>query len=295
MSMNLVVGATGLLGSEICRQLAAAGQPVRALVRVDSDASKVASLAALQADIVRADLKDRASLDAACRGARTVISTASSTLSHREGDSIASVDHQGQLNLIAAAKAAGVEHFVLISFPPSDVVTPLQDAKRSAEAQLRASGMSYTILQPTLFMEVWLSPMLGFDAANARAQIYGDGKSRMSPISLRDVAQFAVASLGNPAARNATIQLGGPDTLTLTEIVALFEQAQKKPFAVQHVPQADLRAQWESATDPLQKSFAGLMLQISMDQPIPMADVLRRFPTVKKLGSLREMAAASCN
>ena len=293
--MNLVVGATGLLGSEICRQLAAAGQPVRALTRVDSDPQKVAALAALKAELVRGDLKDRASLDAACRGARTIISTASSTLSRRAGDSIASVDQQGQLNLIAAAKAAGVQHFVLISFPPSDVATPLQDAKRAVESALRASGLDYTILQPTLFMEVWLSPMLGFDAANARVQIYGDGRNRMSPISLRDVAQFAVGSLGNSAVRNAVIPLGGPDTVTPLEIVGLFEQAQKRPFAVQHVPQAALRAQWETAADPLAKSFAGLMLQAASDQPIPMTEVLPRFPAIKRLGSLREMAAASRN
>ena len=68
--------------------------------------------------------------------------------------------------------------------------------------------MTYTILQPSFFMEVWLSPALGFDAANATAQIYGSGQNKISWISYQDVARFAVASLDNPTARNAEIEVG---------------------------------------------------------------------------------------
>jgi uncharacterized protein YbjT (DUF2867 family) len=106
--VNLIVGATGLLGSEICRLLAAAHKPVRALVRPTSDQGKIAQLESLKVEIARGDLKDRSSLDAACRGVSTVISTASSTLSRQEGDSIQTVDLDGQLNLVDAAKAANV-------------------------------------------------------------------------------------------------------------------------------------------------------------------------------------------
>ena len=129
--MNLIVGATGLLGSEICRLLAAEGKPVRALVRPTSDQTKVAQLESLNVEIARGDLKDRPSLDAACQGVSAVISTASSTLSRQEGDSIQTVDLEGQLNLIDAANAAQVSRFVLISFPQVDVGFPLQAAKRS--------------------------------------------------------------------------------------------------------------------------------------------------------------------
>src|SRR5256712_11117147 len=115
--MILVVGATGLLGSEICRRLTQRGNPVRALVRTTSNHDRVAKLEGLGAELVRGDLKDRASLDAACRGASAVISTASSTMSRQEGDSIESVDRQGQLSPVDPAAAAGVKHFVPISFP----------------------------------------------------------------------------------------------------------------------------------------------------------------------------------
>jgi uncharacterized protein YbjT (DUF2867 family) len=63
--MNLVVGATGFLGGEICRLLAAEGKPVRALVRATSDQGKVAQLESLNIEVVRGDLKDRPSLEVA--------------------------------------------------------------------------------------------------------------------------------------------------------------------------------------------------------------------------------------
>src|SRR5881397_2638869 len=112
--MNLIAGATGTLGGEICRLLTEQGKAVRALVRETSNPEKVARVTGLGAEVVRGDLKDPASLEAACRGVRAVVSTVSSTMSRQEGDSIESVDRQGQLNLIAAAEAAGVEQFVLI-------------------------------------------------------------------------------------------------------------------------------------------------------------------------------------
>lgn len=289
--MNLVVGATGLLGSEICRLLTAEGKPARALVRPTSDQSKVAQLESFNVEIARGDLKQRSSLDAAFRGASTVISTASSTLSRQEGDSIQTVDLEGQLSLIDAAKAANVSRFALISFPHVDVEFPLQTAKRMVEDHLKSSGLTYTILRPTFFMEVWLSPALGFDAANAQAQIYGSGENKISWISYKDVAKFAIASLDNSEARNAVIELGGAEALSPLEVVQIFEKAKGRKFDVQHVPEEALREQRESASDPLQQSFAGLMLNYSRGSIIDMQETLQKFPV--QLTSLRDYAQAS--
>ena len=289
--MNLVVGATGLLGSEVCRLLAAEGKPVRALVRQTSDQTKVAQLESLNVEIARGDLKDRSTLAAACRGVNAVISTASSTLSRQDGDSIQTVDLEGQLNLIDAAKAANVSRFVLVSFPQSDVDFPLQSAKRAVEDRLKDSGLNYTILQPTFFMEVWLSPALGFDAANGQAQIYGTGENKVSWISYKDVAKFAVLSLNNSAASNAVIKLGGPEALSPLEVLRIFESVQEREFAVQHVPEEALRGQKESSTDPLQQSFAGLMLYYCAGDVIDMRETLQKFPV--RLTSIRDYAQAT--
>ncbi len=285
--MNLIVGATGSLGSEICRRLAGQGESVKALVRETSDPEKVAQLKSLGAELVRGDLKDPLSLKTACRDVSAIISTASSTLSRQKGDSIETVDQQGQRDLVDAAEAAGVKHFVLISFPNIDIDFPLQKAKRAVEDRLRQSQMTHTILQPTFFMEVWLSPALGFDPANAKAQIYGDGHNKISWMSFYDVARFAVAALDNPRARNATVKLGGPEALSPLEVVRLVEQSLGKPVVVQHVPEEALRAQYSAATDPLQQSFSALMLYYARGDVIDMTDTRRAF-SIEQLKSVRE-------
>src|SRR6187402_664094 len=179
--MILVAGSTGLLGSEICRQLAAQQKPVRALVRKTSSPEKVNALKQMGCDLTEGDFKDKTSLLKACKGCDVVISTVSSTLSRQEGDNIQTVDHYGNLNLIAAAKEAGVKHFIFISFRHQYAPeNPLTEAKRSAEQAIKSSGMKYTILQASIFMEVWLSPALGFNYPEYAAQIPGDGNQLIS-------------------------------------------------------------------------------------------------------------------
>ena len=179
--MILVLGATGLLGTEICQLLAESGKPFRALVRTTSAADQVEALRAMGAEIATGDLKDRNSLDAACRGITTVISTASALLSSQAEDSIEAVDKTGHFDLIEAAKAAGASRFVYVSHSVSlDQASPLTTAKRAVERALEASGLTFTILRPTLFTEVWLSPRLGFDFEGSRATIYGSGQRPIS-------------------------------------------------------------------------------------------------------------------
>src|SRR2546421_12559667 len=161
--------------------------------------------------------------------------------------------------------------------PPFDSELPLQSAKRLVERSLIDTGMTYTILQPTCFMEVWLSPALGFDAANAKAQIYGSGINKISWISYRDVASFAALSLDHAEARNVTMKLGGPDALSPLEVIQIFERRQGRKYDVQFVSEESLRAQKTATTDPLQQSFAALMLYYARGEVIDMRDTLRRF------------------
>jgi uncharacterized protein YbjT (DUF2867 family) len=288
--MILVVGSTGRLGSEIVRQLREQNQPVRALVRKTSDLEKVANLASLGATIVEGDLTDRASLVAACRGADTVITTATSTASQTPGDSIPRIDQLGQLHLVEAAMETGVRQFIYMSYSCNiKVDCPLTTAKRTVEYRVIGSGMNYTILRPCYFMEVWLSPFVGFDYPNSQARIYGSGQNPISWISYVDVARFTVMAVKEPAARNAILELGGPDKLSPNEVVKLFEQSGGKAFRVDHVPVEALEGQKAATDDPLQQSFAGLMLSYAQGDPIDMQDALRAFPVT--LTSVKDYAA----
>lgn len=276
-STVLVAGATGILGSEICRQLIAKNIKVKGLVRSTSVANKIAALNELGVEIVVADLKNKASIVNAVQGVSSIISTVSSSLSRQEGDSIQAVDEQGQINLIDAAKSAGINQMVFISFCPMPGQFPLQTAKRKVEKHLQESGLNYTILQPTYFMEVWLSPALGFDYANAKAIIYGDGLKKVSWIAINDVASFAVASLDNVAAINKIIELGGPAALSPLEVVKIFEANTGKNFELQVVPETALKAQKEAAPDPLSESFAALMSGVAVGSEIDMKKTLHDF------------------
>jgi NADH dehydrogenase len=280
--MILVVGATGILGSEICRRLAAAGKPIRALVRQSADAGKIGALKSMGAELVHGDLRDRASLDAACKGVDAVISSATTTLSRQPGDSIEATDQAGQVNLVEAAKAAGVKHFIFVSYSGNidagDDPCPLTVAKRTVEQRVRESGMGYTILRPSVFMEIWLSPVLGFDYPNGKVTVYGSGDGKISYISLGDVAEFAVQSLDHPAARNAVIELGGPEPLSQKEAVALFEKAAGKKFEVVNVPMEALQAQKAAASDSLSKSFATLILAQVHGDVVDMSVTQKSFP-----------------
>jgi uncharacterized protein YbjT (DUF2867 family) len=274
----LVAGATGFLGSEICRQLIAKNIKVKGLVRNTSDPHKVAQLKEIGVNTTNGDLKNMNSLKNSLDGVSVVISTVSSTMSRQEDDSIQSVDDDGQINLINAAKAADVNQFIYVSFCEMPGRFPLQTAKRKAEKHLAESGLNYTVLQPTYFMEVWLSPALCFDYPNANVTIYGEGKNKISWIAIKDVASFAVAAIDNPAAKNRNIVLGGPEALSPLEVVRIFEKTQEKKFELQFVPEKAIKAQKEGAQDPLSESFAALTLGVVKGSDIAKKKTLFDFP-----------------
>jgi NADH dehydrogenase len=261
--MILVAGATGSLGSEICRRLRARGERVRGLVRTTSAAEKVAGLQDIGVEIVRGDLKDRASLDAACAGADVVISTVSIIVTAQPNDSFDATDSAGNIALIDAAKEAGVRQFVFVSFDTSSFPdAPLITAKRNVEAHLKSSGMEYSILQPTFFMEVWLGPHLFADPATGTARVYGEGTQPVSYVGVGDVAEVAVKCVNSPEARNATFTFGG-ELLTQRDALRIFEDTFKKRFAVVQLSEETLESQWRSAADPFTRTFSSLMLGLA--------------------------------
>jgi NADH dehydrogenase len=227
--MILVVGSSGELGGRIVRGAIARGLRVRALVRSQADADR---LAAMGAEPVLGDLKHRASLDAACRGIGVVVTTAN-TARRAEPDSVDRVDRAGNGDLVAAARSAGVEQFIFTSangvFEGHPV--PFMAAKAETEAALRASGLTWTILAPEPFMETWLGMVVAGPALSGQEVVYvGSGERRHSFVSIEDVAAFAVAAIAHPAARDRRLVIGGPDAVSLRAVVDAFETELGRPI-----------------------------------------------------------------
>ena len=289
--MILVAGSTGLLGSEICRQLTAQQKQVRALVRKTSSPEKVNALRQMGCDLTEGDFKDKASLLKACKGCDVVISTVSSTLSRQEGDNIQTVDQEGNLNFVTAAKEAGIKQFIFISSRHKNASNnPLTEAKRSTEQAIISSGMKYTILQASYFMEIWLSPALGFNYNDQTAQIPGDGNQLISYVSYKDLAAFTVASVDSAASENKTLEIGGPEAISPAQVIKEFEKISKHPFVVNYIPKSALQQQADEATDYWQKIFSNLMIFYANGDAIDMEPALKKIPM--KLHSVKDYAKA---
>jgi uncharacterized protein YbjT (DUF2867 family) len=193
------------------------------------------------------------------------------------------------IDLINAAKSSGVKHFIYTSFTRNfDLDFPLKKAKRKVEKYLQNSGLNYTILRPSCFMEVWLSPAVGFDALNGKVRLCGEGDNPIAYISVGDVAKFVAECVTNPEAINAVLELGGPENLSQLDSVKIFEEVTQKTIEVQVTPLESLKAQLASVEDDMMKSFTGLMICVAKGDYIDMKEVLKKFPV--KLTSAKEYA-----
>ena len=280
-STVLVVGASGFLGNEICRQLRSKNLPVKAMVRTSTDPVKIEQLIKLGIEVVKGDFRNKETFYPALNGVKTVITTVSSIpFSYKPGENdIQLVDENGMINLIDASKSAGVNHFIFTSFSKNiDLDFPLRNAKRKVERYLIKSGLTYTILRPSFFMELWFSAAVGFDALNGKVNICGTGTNPVAYISFKDVAKFAVESISNPSSKNVALELGGPQNISPLDAVKIFEEVLHKKIDVQYISLDMLQTQFNSGADAMQKSFSGLMLCLASGDEIDMKEVLSKFP-----------------
>lgn len=228
MGMILVVGATGLLGGIITRELLDQGKEVRILVRENSPSGELAkqglatpaqALIDAGASPVFGDLKEPDSLVPALVDVDKVITTVTTVLRGGE-DNLESVDLMGTLALIDTAKAAGVKHFTYISAQNADPGSPVRllQIKGLCEEHLKEKGFDYTIIRPGFFIEIWIGTVVGAPLqAEKPVTLVGEGKRKYDFVSMTDIANYAVVSIDHPAAVNQTIYVAGSEVYSWTE------------------------------------------------------------------------------
>lgn len=282
--MILVVGATGQLGTAIVRKLVAGGQPVRAFVR---RTSKYQHLQGPGVELAFGDLRDPASLDDACRGAQVVIATANAIVPQGPS-SFEAVEGKGYQDLIAACQKHGVKQFIFISVPvtPHDDTVPSFRYKRLNEERLQASGLNYTILRASLFMDCWFAfigstiPAYGAETPTIERQYWflklfmkgvgnlipgagtalipGNAQVRHAFIATDDVASYAVNAIGHPAVERAILEIGGPQILSWQQVAEIYSKALGRKVRAIYTPGGVFRVT-RAAMSPFSEAASDIM------------------------------------
>lgn len=234
----LVVGATGTLGRQIVRRALDEGHQVRCLVR---SFRKAAFLKEWGAELVPGSLRDLESLPPALEGVTAVVDAA--TVRATDTSSIKQVDWEGNIALIQAAKAAGVERFVFISILDAEKYpeVPLMNIKHCVELALAESGLNYTILRTAGFLQGLIGQYAIPILEKQAVWVTGD-TSPIAYINTQDLAKFAVRALAVPETVNQTYPVVGSRAWGPYEIIRLCERLSGQEAKVSRMPTGVLRA-----------------------------------------------------
>ncbi|MCU0548552.1 MAG: NAD(P)H-binding protein [Leptolyngbya sp. Prado105] len=196
-----VAGATGETGRRIVKQLVDRGIPVRALVR---DLEKARSILPSEVELIKGDVLDKADLVGAIADS-TVILCATGAKPGFDPTQPYKVDLEGTKNLVDAAKAKGIEHFVLVTslctsqlFHPLNLFWLILVWKKQAEEYLQKSGLTYTIVRPGGLKNEDNADRIVMSSADT----LNDGS-----IPRAKVAQVCVESVFQPNARNKIVEI----------------------------------------------------------------------------------------
>ena len=277
--MILVAGGTGTLGTKVVGLLRERGTDVRILTRDRSRADHLTGV-----EIMEGDVGDAAAVKRAVKGAQSVVSAIQGFFGTKNG-SPASIDRDGNRNLIQAARAAGVEQFVLVSVRDAapDHPMDLMRMKYAAEQELKGSGLAWTIIRPAAYIETWCEVLGRPLLQKGKTQVFGRGRNPINWVSALDVARLVELSLVDPAMRGQTIEAGGPDNLTMSEFVDVFRSGTTKSGVVGHIPLAAMRVM-AVAMKPLNPSMARqIQAGVIMDtrpQTFDASELRRRYPSI---------------
>jgi uncharacterized protein YbjT (DUF2867 family) len=227
----LVAGGTGRLGSILVDRLRARAKPVRILTRKPTDHEPPAGV-----EVAEGDVRDLESIKNAMRGVATVVSCVHGLLAPR-GSSPAAVDRDGNANLIQAAQEAEAD-VVLMSVVGASADSPMElfRMKHAAETQLASSGIDYTVVRASAFLELWIELLQQTAEKSGRPIVFGHGNNPINFVSVKDVAAVLDHVLSDPASRGKTYDIVGPENLTMNQLAQAIQTSAGKSATPRHLP-----------------------------------------------------------
>ncbi|MBR8839696.1 MAG: SDR family oxidoreductase [Stigonema ocellatum SAG 48.90 = DSM 106950] len=228
----LIVGATGTLGRQVARRAIDEGYKVRCLVR---NVKKASFLKEWGAELVRGDLCYPHTLVTALEGVTAVIDAATSRPT--DSLSIRQVDWEGKVSLIQQALAVGVERFIFFSILDAEKypAVPLMEIKRCTELFLAESGINYTILRLSGFMQ-GLIGQYGIPILEGQPVWVTGESSPIAYMDTQDVAKFAIRALAVKETQRQVFPVVGTRPLSAEEIINLCERLTGKDARVTRMP-----------------------------------------------------------
>jgi NADH dehydrogenase len=278
-----VTGANGALGRVwLEHALAREGVEIVALVRSERAAAQLAALPAARVDVRRVAWSDSAGLRAACAGAQAVLHLAGILIPTRsEGYEAANVDTTRAIT--AAARDAGAHKLVLVSAVGADSAArnSYYRSKGRAEDVVRASGLPYTIVRSPLLLacDAIGSLVLAREARAPFVPLLGGGANLEQPADARDVAEATLnAALDLDCARDAALDLVGPESLPRRDLIARCARLRGKKPLLMAVPVAAVRLALGLRERLLGPGFSPEVLDVILDDvrldPEPAAKAL---------------------
>ncbi|MGH9795350.1 MAG: NAD-dependent epimerase/dehydratase family protein [Candidatus Acidiferrales bacterium] len=232
MRSILITGASGFAGQTLLRRMGAAAAPSTIYCLRRTRLSASADTASADVQQVTGDLCKPASYEACLRQVDTVVHLAAVT-GKAEREEYFRVNAEGTRALVERCRAAGVQRFLHVStiavkFPDTRRYYYAQ-SKQQAEEAVRASGMRWTIVRPTILAGRG-SPVLAGMAKLADLPVmpvFGDGRTPIQPVDVDDVAGFLAALIENDAFEGETIEFGGPDVIAMEEFMRKLARMRK--------------------------------------------------------------------